>query len=157
MRLNPNDYELPKEVTEEKNPLDKLVPEYGVNKAEADKLKKITEDQNKQIKELLAEAGVTSYEAGGYIASVSTTEKSKFNDAKLLAVIKQHEELASQVIKTQEYVDMDALESVIYAGKVDTDTLLAMDKCKESTTVVSLRIKKAKKSKGEKNESNNNN
>ena len=152
MRLNLNELDVPvtEEVTDkEKNPLDDLVPSYATHKAEADELKKITEAQNKQIKELMAEGKINSYEAGGYVASVSTTEKSSFNMTKLITVVKEHPELASQVIKTQEYVDMDALESLIYNGKVNTETLLDMDKCREIKTVVTLRINKAKKKKGE--------
>lgn len=150
MRLNLSELNVPtSETTDKKNPLDELVPKYGANKAEADDLKKIVEAQNKQIKELMADADITSYEAGGYVASVSTTEKSKFNEAKLLNVIKGNEELASQVIKTQEYVDMDALENILYAGTISKELLLEMDKCKETSTVVTLRIKKAKKKKGE--------
>lgn len=147
MRMNLSELTVP--TSETKNPLDELVPKYGANKAEADDLKKIVDAQNKQIKELMAEADIESYEAGGYVASVSTTEKSKFNEAKLLNVIKGNKELAEQVIKTQEYVDMDMLENILYTGKVSKDMLLELDKCKETSAVVTLRIKKAKKKKGE--------
>lgn len=153
MRLNPT--ELKEEPqndrtpTQEEQTLNVLIPKYGANKTAADDLDKVLKEQNLKIKELMAAGKLTTYEAGGYKASVSTTEKSSFNMAKLLAVIKKYPELAQLVVKLEETVDMDALESLIYMGKVDTDKLLEMDKCREIKTVTSLRISKEKKKKGE--------
>lgn len=153
MRLNPT--ELKEEPqndrtpTQEEQTLNVLIPKYGANKTAADDLDKVLKEQNLKIKELMAAGKLTTYEAGGYKASVSTTEKSSFNMAKLLAVIKKYPELAQLVVKLEETVDMDALESLIYMGKVDTDKLLEMDKCREIKAVTSLRISKAKKKKGE--------
>lgn len=153
MRLNPT--ELKEEPqndrtpTQEEQTLNVLIPKYGANKTAADDLDKILKAQNLQIKELMAAGKLTTYETGGYKASVSTSEKSTFNMAKLLNVIKQHPELAQAVIRVEETVDMDSLESLIYTGKVDTELLLEMDKCRDIKTVTTLRISKAKKKKGE--------
>ena len=153
MRANLN--EIIEDVTSDANRLDELVPLYGKNKAEENRLKKITEAQNSEIKQLLAEHGVTEHTAGGYTVTVSTTEKFSFNMPKLIETIKLDKSLASKVIKTQEYVDMDALENLIYSGKVDTEMLLDMDKCRDVTKTVTLRVKKASKKKEKKNESDN--
>lgn len=147
MRANLN--EIIEDVTNDGNRLDELVPQYGKNKAEENSLKKTIEAQNSEIKQLLAEHGATEYTAGGYTVTVSTTEKPSFNMSKLIETIKLDKNLASQVIKTQEYVDMDILESLIYSGKIDTEMLLNMDKCKNVTSVVTLRVKKSKKKKGD--------
>lgn len=147
MRANLN--EIIEDVTNDANRLDELVPQYGKNKAQENSLKKTIEAQNSEIKQLLADHGVTEHTAGGYTVTVSTTEKSSFNMPKLIETIKLDKKLASQVIKTQEYVDMDTLESLIYSGKIDTEMLLDMDKCRNVTSVVTLRVKKSKKKKGD--------
>jgi hypothetical protein len=46
-------------------------------------------------------------------------------------------------IKTREYIDMEALENAIYQKELTPSVLADMDKCREVTTVVTLRCKKA--------------
>lgn len=148
MRLNLNDVAQTQEEKKELT-LDELIPSYGENKSTADDLKKIIEGQNKKIKELMANANISSHEVNGWIATVTSYGNSTFNQAKLLSVIKKDSDLASKVIKTQEYIDMDTLENLMYSGQVDKELFLDMDKCRETTTVTTLRIKRAKKKKGE--------
>lgn len=127
--------------------LDTLIPQYAENKSMLDDYKKICENENKQIKELMEEG---SYEAGGYKATKSVQIRESFNEDKLLDVLKQYYECGTNkesIIKTKEYVDIDMLESAIYNGQISNEILMQIDKCRESKEVVTLRISKVKEKK----------
>ena len=125
--------------------LDTLIPQYAENKSMLDDYKKICDSENKQIKELMDEG---SYEAGGYKATKIISTRDSMNEDKLLDVLQQYGVAYDEkIIKTKEYVDMDALESAIYKQKLDNTMLMEIDKCRESKEVVTLRISKVKEKK----------
>ncbi len=124
--------------------LDTLIPQYAENKSLLDDYKKICDKENKQIKDMMEEG---SYEAGGWKATKSVTTRDSMNEDKLLDVLKNTNAVYLGIIKTKEYVDMDALESAIYNGDIDKEILLKIDKCRESKEVVTLRISKVKEKK----------
>ena len=64
------------------------------------------------------------------------------NEEKLLTLLK--EKGYETVIRTKEYVDMDLLEDALYHDRIDKDTVVEMDKCRESKEIVQLRISKKK-------------
>lgn len=124
--------------------LDELIPDYAQNKLELDSYKKICESENNAIKEKLVELGQDEYSTGGYKAKRTVVEKVSMNEDKLLATMKKH--YIVEVIKTREYVDMDALENYLYHVDEEdphTQDLLAdIDKCREIKNVVQLRVSK---------------
>lgn len=125
--------------------LDTLIPQYAENKSMLDDYKKICDKENKQIKELMTD---DTYEAGGYKATKSVQIRESLNEDRLLAIASQHRVFRDiGIIKTKEYVDMEALESAIYKGMLDKETLMEIDKCRESKEVVTLRISKVKEKK----------
>ena len=128
--------------------LDTLIPQYAENKGLLDDYKKICDEENKQIKELMEEG---SYEAGGWKATKSVTTRDSMNEEKLLDVLKKSGFTQTSIIKTKEYVDMDELESAIYNGLIEKDVLMKIDKCRESKEVVTLRISKVKEKKDAEN------
>ena len=129
--------------------LDTLIPQYAENKSLLDDYKKICDEENKQIKDMMEEG---SYEAGGWKATKSVTTRDSMNEDKLLDVLKKAGFTQTSIIKTKEYVDMDELESAIYNGLIEKDILLEIDKCRESKEVVTLRISKVKEKKDAENE-----
>ena len=120
--------------------LDTLIPQYAENKSLMDDYKKICDEENKQIKELMDEG---SYEAGGYKATKSVQVRESMNEDKLLDVLR-HYTFGAEVIKSKSYVDMDVLESLIYKGKLSKEVLMEIDKCREKKEVVTLRISRVK-------------
>lgn len=124
--------------------LDTLIPQYAENKSLLDDYKKICENENKQIKEMMEEG---SYEAGGYKATKTISTRDSMNEDKLLEVLKKAGFTQTSIIKTKEYIDMDELESAIYNGLIEKDILMEIDKCRESKEVVTLRISKIKEKK----------
>lgn len=122
--------------------LDTLIPQYAENKSMLDDYKKICDKENKQIKELMTD---DTYEAGGYKATKSVQIRESLNEDRLLAIASQHRVFRDiGIIKTKEYVDMEALESAIYKGMLDKEALMEIDKCRESKEVVTLRVTKIK-------------
>lgn len=126
--------------------LDTLVSRYGKTDAEIKALKKENDADKERIKTIMGDLGEDDWTAGGYTVKkvVSTTET--MNEESLLSLMQQNKTLAELhgILKTKEYVDTDALESAIYSGKIPTEILQEMSKCKETKTVVSLRCTKAK-------------
>lgn len=126
------------------NNLDTLIPAYAKNKAMLDDYKKICDDENKQIKELMDEG---SYETNGWKATKSIQHRETMNEDKLLDLLRKAGFSQSSIIKTKEYVDMDELESAIYKGLIEKDILLEIDKCRESKEVITLKVTKIKEKK----------
>lgn len=125
--------------------LDTLIPQYAENKSMLDDYKKICDKENKQIKELMTD---DTYEAGGYKATKSVQIRESLNEDRLLAIASQHRVFRDiGIIKTKEYVDMEALESAIYKGMLDKETLMEIDKCRESKEIVTLKVSRIKKEK----------
>lgn len=125
--------------------LDSLIPTYALNKQELDSYKKICDAENAQIKEMMFQMGEDEHEAGGYVAKRTVVEKESLNEERLLAVIKEHH--IEGIIKTREYVDMDALESYLYNNVSTNEFAAALAKCKEVKTEVRLTVRRVKKKK----------
>lgn len=129
--------------------LDKLVESFGNHDSEFKELKTVCEEEKKELKSLMEKEKVDAHSAGGYKVSRSVSERTTMNEEMMLAVLKKdwvtrYGSMDCPYIKTKEYVDMDILESVIYAGDLSKETLLELDKCKTVTEVVTLRCSKAK-------------
>lgn len=116
-----------------------LLNNYGDNKKESDALKKVIDLQNAQIKEIMDSEKLHNFDTDSYSAKYSITRKETFNEEALIQVLK--EAGVKSVIKKREYVDFDALENAIYHEKIDSDTLLKMNGCKEEKLIPTLRIK----------------
>lgn len=131
------------EVTMRPATLDELIPSYAENKIELDNYKKICDGQNAEIKKRLEELGENEYTAGGYVAKRTVSERESMNEERLLEMLKKHN--VPGVIKTKEYVDMDALEGYLYNTELSDEMAADLDSCREVKEVVQLRITKEKK------------
>lgn len=134
--------------------LDDLILRYANNKAEFDSYKKLCDTDNAKIKELMLAENISEKQVEGYKATCTVSQRETMKEDILIsmftslpAFIKLAEEYG--IIKKKPYVDFDALEKVIYDGKLSNEQLLELDKAKESKDVVTLRISKVK-NKGEK-------
>lgn len=125
------------------NDLDELIPQYALNKSEMDSYKKLCDKENAQIKSIMQNFGMPTYNVGDYKASYIISKRESMNEDKLLEIA--HFYGIPEIVKTKEYIDFDALENAIYNGKISDDVLLEMDKAKEVKEVVTLRVTKIKK------------
>ena len=122
--------------------LDELIPRYGEDNTELNGLKKIVADENSKIKELMKESKMDEATSGDWVAKITVKKSESFNDEKLLNIIKQLG--LHNIIKTKEYVDMDAMEEAIYNGTITQDMLLEISKAREVKETVVLNVKKKK-------------
>ncbi len=130
-----------KKKKEEVLTLEQLIPKYGEEKAVLDTYKKSTDAVNKQIKELMVEQGLAEKAAGGYVARYSVSKSESYNTEALLNYMHKHKEF-EPCIKTQEYVDEQALEDLIYKGKISKTKITALDKFRIVKETPKLIIKK---------------
>jgi hypothetical protein len=128
--------------------LDVLIPEFGKDNDTVKELKKVLDAKGIKIKALMAELSENKYIAGDYIATYVVKESSSMDEDKLLKVFNENRELADSlgIIKTKEYVDMDALESALYHNKLD-DLLEDIGECKTTKRIPTLTVKKLKEKK----------
>lgn len=124
------------------NDLDELIPQYAQNKAEMESYKKICDRENAEIKSIMKSFVVPTYQTGEYKASYIVSKRETMNEEMLLEIAHQYG--ISEIVKTKEYIDFDALEKAIYDEKIPNEILLEMDKAKETKEVVTLRIAKVK-------------
>lgn len=127
--------------------LEQLIPAYALNKSELDGYKKLCDTENSTIKKLMADLNISEKIVGGYIAKKTVSNRETINEEMLLNVA--HQFGIPEIIKTKEYIDYDALELAIYNEKIPTEVLWEINKCKESKTVVTLKVSKVKKKKEE--------
>lgn len=126
------------------NNLEQLIDAYALNKNELDSYKKICDAENAEIKALMTELELDKASTEDYTAILSIQHRETMDEDKLLEVLRDAG-YADIVIRTKEYVDMDLLEAAIYHDRIDKDTLLAMQRCKEVKEVQTLKISKRKK------------
>ena len=107
--------------------LDELVPQYALNKGEYDSYKAIVDEEKEQIKDLLLHVGEKKHTAGGYTVTRSVSIKETWDEDKLLEVAKKHK---IPVIKTKQYVDMQALEDYLYDHELSPEGAVDLGKCR---------------------------
>lgn len=120
--------------------IENLIKRYGDNKETEKQLKAALDADNKAIKQHLQETGLTTLDGAGYSVKLSESVCEGFDEDKLIEVL-LNTEIASEVIKTRKYVDMEALEDAVYNGKIAA-ALLA--DCKTRKVTTKLLISKTK-------------
>ena len=123
--------------------LDELIPQYATDKSQLDALKKVCDSANAIIKEQMFNQATDTYTAGGYTAKRTVSVRETLNEERLIAILHKHK--IEGVIKTKEYVDMDALEDYLYNHEQTNELATDLASCKSTTEVVQLRVTKAKK------------
>ena len=125
--------------------LEDMIKIYVGKKEELDPLKKQVDDYNKRIKSEMTNRDLTEFTVGDIRASISVTPKSDFNELQAIEILRKNltPEQFSKVVKTKEYIDDDAFESMVYNHEVDASILAPAETPKAPT--VTLRIGKAKK------------
>ena len=131
--------------------LDELIESYGSHNSDFGSLKKVCDAEKEQIKSSMKSQGLSERTAGGYRVTYSVSERESVNEEKMLQILKDDwvnrygEAVPCPYIKTREFVDMENLESVLYANELPKSTMLELDSCVTTSEVVTLRCSKAKK------------
>lgn len=128
----------------EKN-LKNLINDYADKNKLFNSVKKEVDNLKATIKTSMSEMELSDFDTGDYIATVSTVTKESFDEELLVNFVKS---LGIRgAVKKKDYVDMDVLEKAIYNGRVSQEQLIEMERCKNSTSYQTLKIKKNKKEK----------
>ena len=124
--------------------LSDMVSAYADVKAREKEVKNDVDELNKAIKAAMLE---------GNLATLTEQKREDFDEDKLITLFKKNldtnPELA-KCIKTKEYIDMEALENLIYNAEIDNNIVTEMGRCKVEKVTQVLRIKKDTKKKGDK-------
>ena len=124
--------------------LEELIPIYGENNTQYNGLKKVVGEQSSEIKKLMQGNNIDEKSVGGWTAKLTVKKSESFDEDKLLDIVKELG-FADKLIKTREYVDMDALEEAIYNGEITQDMLVVkIAQAKVVKESVALTIKKKK-------------
>lgn len=129
-----------------------LVQLYGHNKSQLDEIKKVCDSQNNQIKDLMSRYNISEEESEDFKVSYSVQHRESLDEDRLLALFTSVPAFAKyadqyNIVKTKEYIDMDALESLLYKEELTHEQTTELDKCRESKDIPTLRITKKKKGK----------
>jgi hypothetical protein len=125
--------------------LEELIPKYGEDKANMDSLKKEVDAENTLIKKLMKDSDSGEYEAGGWVAKYSVSERVSLDEKKLLQIIKEHGVEKEGLIDTVEVLNMDVLEDLLYKNEIPQEVVVEMDSCREVKEVATLRVTRVKK------------
>ncbi len=134
--------------------LDNLVSHYGEIDSQIKTLSKELDSDKVTIKNIMEEQHYDDYTAGGYKVVRQVSYRTKYNEDKMLDILKRdwterYGSMECPYIKTKEFVDMDALEAVIYANELPNEVMTKLSDCQEKTEVVALKCSKVKESKKE--------
>lgn len=122
-----------------------LIIGYFENKSKSDAMSKKVKEQNELIKQQITDENLPNkFEVDDLKVTKTVIKKNKFDDELAIEILKENlsgEQLES-VVKTKEYIDDDALESLIYNKELDGSLL---DSCVQPLPdVIQLKITKKK-------------
>lgn len=120
-----------------------LINEAGKTKYEVDALNKVLTNAKNQIKAELNSNETTDAKTDEYKVKLVKQKRQTFNDDKAIELLKGTS-IENLVVKTKLYVDSDALEDLIYQGKVDKELIAKLNDCVTTKIVDTLNITKVK-------------
>lgn len=125
--------------------LEELIDKYGFNKNELDSYKAICDEDNKKIKDMMANANLKNYNTDKYKATYIVSDRTTIDEVRLIGIVHMNNLPDSLgIIKTREYIDEDALESAIYEGEISEEVMKQISECMIKKEVVSLKLTRQK-------------
>lgn len=122
-----------------------LIIGYFENKSKSDAMAKKVKEQNELIKnQIVSEHLPDKFEVDDLKINRTVIKKWKFNDEQAIEILRKNldADKFSEVVKTKEYIDDDALEALIYNKEIDGTML---DDCTERLPdVIQLKVTKKK-------------
>lgn len=122
--------------------LKELVTRYLENKTELDRIKKITDSLNANIKSEMLENNIDKFEEDNVIANLNKQERVTVNQDKLLQKLKDLG--ITKPVKLVETLDEGVLQDMIYNGELDANIVAECTDTKE-VYVLKVKGKKVKK------------
>ncbi len=123
--------------------LKELVEVYGKHDNELKKLKTTCDKEKETIKEMMTEQDLDNESYGGFTVTKIIQKRESFDEDKAIEILKNGG--INEVVKTKEYLDMNALENAMYNGKINKEIALQLDSCRSVKEVITLKCSKTKK------------
>jgi len=125
--------------------LQEKIKYYFDQKTILDTVKKDVDKFNTEIKSEMAD--LDTLEVDNLIAKKTISTRESIDEEKLIPIIKSWNIPNEDIIKTKEYVDMEALENAIYNGLISQEQLVEMSSAKTVKEIVTLKVTKKKENK----------
>lgn len=103
--------------------VERLAAKIGKMKNEIAPVDKIVRSDSKKLKDLMIKFGKQEVEKGGYKAVLHKSTKFSFDQAKLVAILKNLGH--TEIIRVEEWVDEQALEKLVFSGEINAKDLAA--------------------------------
>ena len=122
-----------------------LVDTFGSDKFKMDELKKTCDAKNKEIKEIMSSSNLDFFSTDEYTATYKVKQTTKVNEDKLLYLLQtidgdNFRKLG--ITQVKEYIDSEALESAIFNGVFDPETLRKIQECSTVVETPTLTVKR---------------
>ena len=125
------------------------IKRYCENSEVVKSLKKECNSDKADIKAYLAEHKDYKPNSSKYSVKVSEVVNESVDEDRVIDILKRYWSskgirIKCPWIKTQEVIDMEALEKAVYANEIPQEVLLDIDKCRVKTVTTKLTYKIAK-------------
>lgn len=126
-----------------------LVASYYENKQKLDEYDKLAKKENAEIKSIMLDEKRDKYECGDFKVSCTVSERESMKEDVLVSLFTSIPGFVSVaeeygIVKMKPVIDFDALERVLYDGRLSEDMIAELDKAREVKEVVTLRVTKKK-------------
>lgn len=125
----------------------KTIDNVAKEKAEKTKLEDSIKTASDFIKKKFEELNIEEFSTADNRAYLQYSNKIEMDEDKVIDILKKHckKDDYQKVIKTKEYVDFEALESLIYNGGISADKLEPAQTVKTTVSLYTKKVKKEKK------------
>lgn len=123
-----------------------LVDAFATVKAKYELLKKDVDERGKEIKQIMQDENLDSFDTGSYTAKFTLQRRETMDESKVISIL-QKRGFDGKIVKLKPYVDMDELESAIYHDKLPKDVQDELSACVVVKEIPTLKVTKNKEKK----------
>lgn len=120
-----------------------LVDAFAKVKAELEAAKKDVDDRGKEIKQIMQDENLDSFDTGFNTAKFTLQRRETMDESKVIAIL-QKRGFDGKIVKLKPYVDMDALESAIYHDELPKEVQDELSACVIVKEIPTLKVTKNK-------------
>ena len=125
------------------NKLTMLVDAFAEVKSRVEAAKKDVDDRGKEIKQIMQDENLDSFDTGSYTAKFTLQRRETMDEGKVIAIL-QKRGFDGKIVKLKPYVDMDALESAIYHDELPKEVQDELSACVIVKEIPTLKVVKNK-------------
>ena len=128
------------------NKLTMLVDAFAEVKARFEAAKKDVDDRGKEIKQIMQDENLDSFDTGSYTAKFTLQRRETMDESKVIAIL-QKRGFDGKIVKLKPYVDVDALESAIYHDELPKEVQDELSACVVVKEIPTLKVTRNKEKK----------